>query len=463
MEKDGKTLRIIGLIEFIVGLFFAIIVAARITSLFDTPADATVTRIIACIVGLIIGCLLLLYGLKEYHDNSDTALLPIFFWGVAIVGIAAVSVSEIIAVVQEPSIGILVIAVIEIVAFLGLGIPIIRAYIKKSASIIPLCIGFSILYILGTVVEMASRILYGEGYSWAVIVFRYLWGTGWLLYFLFSNKINAIYPNETRIKPKWMTWLLAIYAFLGLCIIALSYFGEKTPEAFASEYSLEEIVSATNEQLPTDNGDGSYLEHIDLDGNRVLYSNVIPGIIYSDLGEDAFKMYGLELEEIIRASVATSEDNGIYNYCKDGYSVINEYKDTTGVMLYSYTITPSDYSDLKNQSGGYRTDDDRLTWLLNYHKENVPFDLFSDISVDIFDFDKTNKQLTYQLRLPYTDDLNQYSKNYLQGLLTKNWYAIDNTLTLAGINGYECKFIVKTSTGLNWTNFSISAPAFNND
>ena len=158
--------------------------------------------------------------------------------------------------------------------------------------------------------------------------------------------------------------------------------------------------------------------------------------------------------------IANKNAAAVYDYCADGYSVNDVFADSLGRIIYTYSIVPDDYRQLIEEGYQYRTSDTVFSSLVDYYTSLAPYYLFEGIVAEKIEYLPAENKMRFHLRLPSTDDLNSYSKNYLQSTLSKNWYSLsDELLTLSGFNKIDCEFDVLTSTGLSWTKFTMSPPS----
>lgn len=458
MEDTAKRSRIVGIVELLAGFLFVIIFGSRIVpGLTGSLPDVTTGKIIAQIIAALIGMGFMFYGLKEYNENSDKALIPLYFWAMVVVGIVACTVQTIVLVSQDAS---NLIIIYEPIAIIAISIPIIFAFKDNRPSLIPLCICFVLLYLIGTVIGLIIYLLTGEGYPISTIVLRFIWGIGWLLYFLFSKKLEAVYPKEARITPKWAKWVVGIYTVIGIAMIILAYLGTIDEDVFKDDFTIDEVIAAANQDLPAEQTDGTILNNIELSDKQIVYHYLIPGIGADEIDETAIDKYADFLCEQEKFLIANNSAAAVYDYCVDGYSVKDVFADSLGRTIYTYSIAPDDYTQLTKEGYQYRTNDAVFNSLVDYYSSQVPYYLFGEIVAEKIEYLPAENKMRFHLRLPSTDDLNSYSKKYLQSTLSKNWYSLsDELLTLSGFNQIDCEFDVLTSTGLSWTKFMMTPPS----
>ncbi len=458
MEDSAKRSRIVGIVELLAGFLFVIVFGSRIVpGLTGSLPDVTTGKIIAQIVATLIGMGFMFYGLKEYNENSDRALIPLYFWAMVVVGVVAGTIQTIVSVSQDVS---NLIIVYEPIAIIAISIPIFFAFRDNKPTLVPLCICFVLLYVIGTVIALIIYLLTGEGYPISTIVLRFIWGVGWLLYFLYSRKLGAVYPKEARVTPKWAKWVVGIYTLLGIAMIILAYIGTIDEGVFRENYTIDEVIAAANQDLPAEQDDGTILNSIELSGKQIIYHYLLPGIGADEIDETAINKYADFLCEQEKFLIANKNAAAVYDYCADGYSVNDVFSDSLGRTIYTYSIVPDDYRQLIEEGYQYRTSDTVFSSLVDYYTSLAPYYLFEGIVAEKIEYLPAENKMRFHLRLPSTDDLNSYSKNYLQSTLSKNWYSLsDELLTLSGFNKIDCEFDVLTSTGLSWTKFTMSPPS----
>lgn len=220
MEDTSKHLRITGIIEFIAGFIFVVVFGPTMVQGLSGNGDVTVIKIIARIIATLIGFSLIFYGLKVFNENSDRALIPVYFWAVVVVGMVTCIIYTIISIVQDFS---NIIFIYEPIAIITISIPLLFAYRNNKPTLITLCICFVLLYIFESIVALVGYMISGEGYPLHTILLRFIYGTGWLLYFFFSKKLSIAYPKDSRTTPQWPIWIVGINAIFGVIMLILVY------------------------------------------------------------------------------------------------------------------------------------------------------------------------------------------------------------------------------------------------
>lgn len=266
-----------------------------------------------------------------------------------------------------------------------------------------------------------------------------------LLYFLFSKRVAALIPKETRRMYK--ADKICIFGTIALYFILLGFglldaVGKNPFESKQSRF-LKSIAAAQTE-LPIEIDEGYLCTGIGVEGDNLVYTYKYPDVKVEVFDEPTLAFIALMDKERFLANLTSDKDVAFLEYLSTDLAYVCRSLDADDRILYQFSISQEEYRAAYESTEPYATEFFALSQLLYTYNQMLPMDFMGGTVLDKVRREQDGGGFVFDITIPEMDyeDIRYMTEEYLREFWEESFNELqdDDIVELALMNGCDIVF-----------------------